>query len=324
MRQKASCVRHPHAADHHMIAVAEGMNVVAASCPDIAERSTKASLFANKIFRCRELHVGRIAFKGRHRQSRPFRKRGVIGKIVAALARRAAMRIENDIVAKRLRRLRDAQPRALRRGLDMSAVADQFYRVGHGNRRHRSAGQARGIDRTRNHRRRDEGPRGVMDQHDVGRLARERFQSGADRSLPGCAASGGRLVAHVADSLVEHRGIVGVEDRLHRKDLWMAAKRLHRPRNHRSAADRAVLLWPSRPGTKPAAGGDNDSGSPFRCRHRDLSGTIREEKPGVSPAAHSPYHAVIVKTERFPNSCAYFVALHLQDRQNCLKCRHET
>ena len=173
------------------------------------------------------------------------------------------------------------------------AVADQFYRVGHGNRRHRRAGQARGIDRARDHRCRDERPRGVMDQHDVRRLARERFQSGADRGLPGRAAIGGGLVAHVADSLVEHRRIVGVEDRLHRKDLWMAAKRLHRPRNHGSAADRTVLLWPAGPGTKPAAGGDNDSGSPFRCRHRDLSGAIREVKPGVSPAAHSPYHAAM-------------------------------
>jgi len=29
MRQKAFCVRYPHAADHHMIAVAESMDVVA-------------------------------------------------------------------------------------------------------------------------------------------------------------------------------------------------------------------------------------------------------------------------------------------------------
>ena len=283
-----------------MIAVAEGMNVVAASCSDIAERSAEAGLFADKIFRCRELHVGRIAFKRRHRQSCPFRKCCVIGKIVAALARRAAMRIENHVEAERLRRLRDAQPRALRRGLDMSAVADQFYRVGHGNCGHRRAGQARRIDRTRDHRCRNEGPRGVMDQHDVGRLARERFQPGADRGLASRAASGRRLVAHVADRLVEHRGIVGVDDRLHGKDLWMAAKRLHRPRNHGSAADGTVLLWPAGPGTKPAAGGDNDSGSPFGCRHRDLSGAIREVKPGVGPGGAQPLSRCHVKTEGFP------------------------
>ena len=129
------------------IAVAEGMNVVAGAGSDIAERSTEASLFANEIFRCRELHVGRIALKRRHRQSRPFRKGCVVGEIVATIARRAAMRIENDIVAKRLRRLRDAQPRTLRRGFDVSVIADQLDGVADGNRRHRRTRQAGGVDR---------------------------------------------------------------------------------------------------------------------------------------------------------------------------------
>ena len=147
MREKAPGVRHAHAADHHMIAVAKGMNVVAGSCSDIAEHGAEASFFTDEIFRGRELHVGRIAFKRRHRQSRPFRQRRIVGEIVAAVARRAAMRIENDIVAKRLRRLRDAQPRALRRRFDVSGFSDQLDGVGNGNRRHRRAGQARGIDR---------------------------------------------------------------------------------------------------------------------------------------------------------------------------------
>src|SRR5450631_2567391 len=42
--------------------------------------------------------------------------------------------------------------------------------------------------------------------------------------------------------------------------------------------------------------------------------------------AHCPYHAMTTKPERFPITVgkAYFVAVHLQDCQNCLKCRHET
>jgi hypothetical protein len=36
------------------------------------------------------------------------------------------------------------------------------------------------------------------------------------------------------------------------------------------------------------------------------------ENRGVSPAAHSPYHAGMRKQNE-SNSCAYFVALHLQD-----------
>ena len=103
-----------------MIAVAKGMDVVAGAGPDIAEHGAEAGFLARKIFRCREFHVGRIAFKGRHRQSRPFGKRRVIGEVAAAIARRAAMGFENDIEAERLRGLRDSQPRALRRCFDVA------------------------------------------------------------------------------------------------------------------------------------------------------------------------------------------------------------
>ena len=120
MREKAAAVRHANAANHHMIAVAEGVNVVAGPGSDIAERGAEAGFLANKIFRCRQFHVCRIAFKGRHRQSRPFGQRGVVGEIAAAIARRAAMGIENHVEAECLRRLRDAQPRALGRRFDIA------------------------------------------------------------------------------------------------------------------------------------------------------------------------------------------------------------
>ena len=120
MGEKTAVVRHPDAADHQMIAVAEGMDVVAGAGPDIAERRAKAGFFADEIFRRRQFHVGRIAFKGRHRQSRPFGKCRVVGEIAAALARGAAMGIENDVEPERLRRLRDSQPRTLRRCLDVA------------------------------------------------------------------------------------------------------------------------------------------------------------------------------------------------------------
>ena len=185
--RKPLCVRHAHAADHQMIAVAEGVHVVAGAGPDIAEHGAKAGFLADEIFRRRQFHVRRIAFKGRHRQSRPFRERRVVGEIAAAIARGAAMGIENHIEAKRLRRLRDAQPRALRRGLDIAAVADQLDGVGDGDRRNRSAGAAGGVDRARNHRRRHERPRRVVDQDDVGLLgspalrARHAPRPGASR-----------------------------------------------------------------------------------------------------------------------------------------------
>ena len=79
-----------------------------------------------------QLHVRRIAFKGRHRQSRPFRQCGIVGEIAAALARGAAVGVENDIEAESLRRLRDPQARALRRGLDVAGSIGQLDGIGHG------------------------------------------------------------------------------------------------------------------------------------------------------------------------------------------------
>ena len=75
----------------------------------------------------------------------------------------------------------------------------------------------------------------------------------ASASSPACTEAcrvapplAGGCVAQRADGLVEHRGVVGIENRLHRKDLRMPAKRLHRPEDHGLAADRAILLRSAR------------------------------------------------------------------------------
>ena len=44
MREKALGVRHADAAEHQMIAIAEGMNVVAGAGPDIAEQGCRGGL----------------------------------------------------------------------------------------------------------------------------------------------------------------------------------------------------------------------------------------------------------------------------------------
>ena len=113
-------MRHAHAADHHMIAGAEGVHVIAGAGPDVAEQARKARLFADEVFGSRQFHVGNIAFKSRNRQSRPFGERRIIREIIALVARRAAMRVEDRVEAEHLRRLRDAQPRALGRRLDVA------------------------------------------------------------------------------------------------------------------------------------------------------------------------------------------------------------
>src|ERR1700737_806438 len=195
MREKAAAVRYTDAANHQMIAVAKGVNIVAASGSDIAEHGAKASFFADKIFRCRQFHVRRIAFKCRYRQSRPFGKRRVIGEIAAAIARRAAMGVKYHIEPERLRRLRYTEPRALRRRLDVSALTDQLDGIGDGYHRNGRAGAASGIDRARNQRSRDEWPCGVVDENDIRLLARKRFKSGMHRSLARCPANCRGLVA---------------------------------------------------------------------------------------------------------------------------------
>src|SRR5258708_2811051 len=156
MGEKATAVRHANTAKHQVIAVAEGVNVVAGSGSDIAEHGAEAGFLADEIFRCGQFHVCRIAFKGCHRQSRPFRQRRVIGEIAAAVARRAAMSVENHVEPERLRRLRDAQPRALGRRFDVSGFADLLDGVCDLDRRNRRAGAGSGPDRARNQHRRDE------------------------------------------------------------------------------------------------------------------------------------------------------------------------
>jgi hypothetical protein len=134
-----------------MVAVAEGVHVVAGAGPDIAELGGEAGFLADEIFGRGQFHVCKIAFKGRYRQSRPFRQRRIVGEIVAAVARGAAMRFENDVEAERLRRLRDPQFCPLGRRLDVAGLADLLDRVGNRDCRHCCAGAAGGVDRARNH-----------------------------------------------------------------------------------------------------------------------------------------------------------------------------
>src|SRR6202012_4401530 len=99
MGEESSGVRHAHAANHQMVAVAESMNVVTGAAPDIAEKACETGFLADEIFRCGEFHLRSIAFKCRNRQSRPFRQRRVVGKVMTAFARSAPVRVENGVKA---------------------------------------------------------------------------------------------------------------------------------------------------------------------------------------------------------------------------------
>src|SRR5258708_1087636 len=123
------------------------------------------------------------------------------------------------------------------------------------------------------------------------------------RRLTRRPAARGRPVAQVAYGPIEHRGIVGVENRLYRKDLWMTAKRLHGPRNHTPAPHQAVLLRPPRTGAKAASGGNNDGGCPFFVRHRDLRGASRR-KDHASAWRRTALIMPVPGKQTIPNICA--------------------
>src|SRR6266853_1998157 len=138
------------------------------------------------------------------------------------------------------------------------ATVNQLDGIGDRYRGNGRAGTACSLDCARNNRRRDEWPRGVVDQNDIGLLAGKRFKSGMHRGLARCAANCRRLVAQLADGIVEDSRVVGIQHRLHGEDLRMAAKWLHRPEDHGLTADRTILLRSPRTGTKPSSGCDKD------------------------------------------------------------------
>jgi hypothetical protein len=88
------------------------------------------------------------------------------------------------------------------------------------------------------------------------------------RRLPRSTAVRGRLMTQTADRGRKYRNVLGVQNRLYRKDLGMTAERRHGPENHGLSSDRAILLWSSRAGAKAAAGCDKNGCSPLTFRHR--------------------------------------------------------
>ena len=180
-------------------------------------------------------------------------------------------------------------------------AVDQLDGVVHGNRGNRRAGRAGSLDRARNHRRRDERPRRVMDQHDVGLLrsralpARHAPRPGASRRPASAAAC-----CRPATGRVEHGAVVGVQHRLHGDDIGMPAERLHGAVDHGLAADHPVLLRSAGAGAQAAAGGDKDGSGAQGFRH-GTSVQLTEMRGGV--VAAGPYHASCRNKRAIPDCC---------------------
>jgi hypothetical protein len=99
-------------------------------------------------------------------------------------------------------------------------------------------------------------------------------------------------MAQTADRGIEYRRVLGVQNRLYRKDLGMTAEWRHRAENHGLSADRPILLWSTRAGAKAAAGCDKNGCSPLGFRH---GVQLQAEEGEGDVRGHCPYHAGAAK-----------------------------
>ena len=209
------------------------------------------------------LDVGGVAFEHISRRARPFGDRDVVGEIADAGGGGAPMRREDERKAKGLRRLHGSERRA-RRGREHPAVdVDLLDGVAHrrsGRRRPMALG---GLDRPRDEGRGGEGPRRVVDEHDI-RLGRgERLEPGQNALLTGRAPDrrrperrrGGRR--QMRDRFVIKRAVVGVDDHRYGREREARGQRLERMDDERAAGATEILLRPvcAEPHA-PAAGDD--------------------------------------------------------------------
>ena len=120
MTDEAALMGNAHPADHDVIAVPEGVNVITRCGPYIPECAERREFSAGEIVRRGQFDVAAFAFEDRHRKPRPFGQRRVIGEAVEAFGRRPAMRREQCVEGKCLRGLHGSEPVSIK-GLDHDA-----------------------------------------------------------------------------------------------------------------------------------------------------------------------------------------------------------
>ena len=188
MSGDAARVRNAHARQHDVIAVAERVHVETASGTHIAERRHLQRLGALEIVVCRQFHVAAFAGEDINRMACPFGKRRVVGKIVPAGRRGAAVKFDDNVIGERLRRLHRAQAAAVKRFTDHVPLVDLLDGIRNGNGRHSGAVRLRRSDGARDQIAAEKRPGGIMDQHQLGRGSTQRIKPGADRCLARGAA----------------------------------------------------------------------------------------------------------------------------------------
>ncbi len=163
-----------------MVARAEGMDVEARGAAR-NHRPRKAPLGRDQILLRGDLHVSRIPLKDMDGMASGARHAAIVGEFPPD---RRAVRVEDEREAEGLRRLHGTERRPLRRRGD-HAVADAHDRVHDQRARHRGPMGGGRIDRGIDQRRGEEGPRRIMNEHDINALACQRLQPPEHGGLPG-------------------------------------------------------------------------------------------------------------------------------------------
>ena len=100
------------------------MDVEALADADVGRRVEKPRFGGAEVVHGRDFHVRRIAVEDVGLMSRPGGDRRVVGQAVDAGGGGAPMRVEDQRIAERLRRLRRAQQGAVGRGDDAALGVD--------------------------------------------------------------------------------------------------------------------------------------------------------------------------------------------------------
>ncbi len=244
-------MRHLYAAQPDVIAGSEFVHVETVAGADIHLALQK--LFGpGEIFGRGDLEVALVAARGGHRQAR----RSGDGHIVGRLGiRGGAVRGEDRGVMKPLGRLGAKEAGAILNTAHLATFALP-ERVRH--RKGRGGGWVggKGADHIADHGVADKRPGGIVDQHEVGGLAFQRFKPRADGRGAGGASGNGTAACESFSPL----HLIGRKNDNNRTD---PREGRDRPVNDPLAAQHLPLfrLGPARP--EAASGGDYDHG----CRH---------------------------------------------------------
>ncbi len=211
-----------------------------------------------------DLAQPRIALHHHHLQPGPFGHRGIVAELHLRHAGGAPVRLHDGGETEGLRRLRGAQQRARRRGGDDAMFVHLLDGV-----HHLQAGNGAVMLLQRRQQpvddiRRQEGPRGIVDQHHLRRAAlllRKRHQAVEHALLARRSAHDGRAHRQPPRGVGEIILLSGADDHPHRANRRMRQQRQQGMAQQRLPGHLNVLLRPVLPGAAARAGGNDECGN---------------------------------------------------------------